>query len=176
MQVEDIKYESSAARDGEMADEMERIPASSEQSWAEITDPGRADAAKSLQPSQTAAPPAPTPMETEPAPGPPTPEENARSDASGGGACRAGSPSAIAQEQKTAATATVDAGPGRVNINSADAQTLATGLKGVGESRAMEIVRYREAYGPFASIDELAEVKGIGKSTLDSNRDVITLE
>lgn len=88
----------------------------------------------------------------------------------------AGSPSAIAQEQKTAATATVDAGPGRVNINSADAQTLATGLKGVGESRAMEIVRYREAYGPFASIDELAEVKGIGKSTLDSNRDVITLE
>ena len=54
--------------------------------------------------------------------------------------------------------------------------TLASGLKGIGESRAMEIVRYRETYGPFASIDELSEVKGIGKSTLDSNRDVITLE
>jgi competence protein ComEA len=88
----------------------------------------------------------------------------------------AGSPSAIAQEQKPAATSTVDPAPGRININSADAQTLATGLKGIGESRAMEIVRYRETYGPFASIDELSEVKGIGKSTLDSNRDVITLE
>ena len=88
----------------------------------------------------------------------------------------AGSPSTIAQQQKPVATSTADPAPGRVNINSADAQTLATGLKGVGESRAIEIVRYREAYGPFASIDELAEVKGIGKSTLDSNRDVITLE
>jgi competence protein ComEA len=88
----------------------------------------------------------------------------------------AGSPSAIAQEQKPAATSAVDPVPGRVNINSADAQTLATGLKGVGESRAIEIVRYREAYGPFASIEELTEVKGIGKSTLDSNRDLITLE
>jgi competence protein ComEA len=88
----------------------------------------------------------------------------------------AGSPSAIAQEQKPAATSTIDPAPGRININSADAQTLATGLKGIGESRAMEIVRYREMYGPFASIDELSEVKGIGKSTLDNNRDVITLE
>ena len=88
----------------------------------------------------------------------------------------AGSPSALAQEQKSAATAFIEPVSGRVNINSADAQTLASGLKGIGESRAMEIVRYREAYGPFASIDELAEVKGIGKSTLDSNRDVITLD
>ena len=88
----------------------------------------------------------------------------------------AGSPSALAQEQKSAATAAIEPVSGRVNINSADAQTLASGLKGIGESRAMEIVRYREAYGPFASIDELAEVKGIGKSTLDSNRDVITLD
>ena len=63
-----------------------------------------------------------------------------------------------------------------VNINTADAQTLAAGLKGVGESRAMEIVRYREAYGPFSTVDELAEVKGIGQSTVDRNRAVITLE
>lgn len=64
----------------------------------------------------------------------------------------------------------------KVNINTADAQSLASGLKGVGESRAEEIVRYREAYGPFTSAEELAEVKGIGKSTLDMNRQVITLE
>ena len=66
--------------------------------------------------------------------------------------------------------------PGKVNINSADARTLAQGLKGVGESRAEEIVRHRETYGPFASADELTEVKGIGQSTLDRNRDLITLE
>ncbi|MCB1699168.1 MAG: helix-hairpin-helix domain-containing protein [Halioglobus sp.] len=64
----------------------------------------------------------------------------------------------------------------RVNINTADAQTLAAKLKGVGETRAAEIVRYREAYGPFSSADELVEVKGIGNSTLDMNREVITLE
>jgi competence protein ComEA len=63
-----------------------------------------------------------------------------------------------------------------VNINTANAQTLAAALNGVGESRAKEIVRHRETYGPFASADELMEVKGIGKSTLDSNRKLITLE
>ena len=63
-----------------------------------------------------------------------------------------------------------------VNINTANAQTLAATLRGVGQSRAMEIVRYRETYGPFTSVDELAEVKGIGQSTLDTNRTLITLE
>jgi len=63
-----------------------------------------------------------------------------------------------------------------VNINKADAATLASALKGVGASRAQEIVRYREAFGPFTSIDELADVKGIGKSTLEDNRARITLE
>jgi len=63
-----------------------------------------------------------------------------------------------------------------VNINKADAITLASALKGVGTARAQEIVRYREAYGPFKSVEELTEVKGIGKSTLDDNRARITLE
>ncbi|MEH6590192.1 MAG: ComEA family DNA-binding protein [Halioglobus sp.] len=63
-----------------------------------------------------------------------------------------------------------------VNINSADAQTLAHGLKGVGMSRAQEIVTYRETFGPFASIDELVEVKGVGMSTVDKNRAVLTLD
>jgi competence protein ComEA len=63
-----------------------------------------------------------------------------------------------------------------VNINTADADTLASALKGIGSSRAIEIVRYRESYGPFTSVDELAEVKGIGKATLDQNRAAITLE
>jgi competence protein ComEA len=63
-----------------------------------------------------------------------------------------------------------------VNINSADASTLAQTLKGVGKSRAEEIVRYREAYGPFYSMEDLLEVRGVGKSILNNNRKRITLE
>lgn len=63
-----------------------------------------------------------------------------------------------------------------VNINSADAEALASVLNGVGHSRAEDIVRYRDQYGPFGSVDDLVEVKGIGKSTLDKNRARITLE
>ena len=63
-----------------------------------------------------------------------------------------------------------------VNIINADAETLAQGLKGVGISRAKEIVLYRETYGPFASVDELQEVKGVGPSTIEKNRAVLTLD
>ena len=83
-----------------------------------------------------------------------------------------GSPAVLAQEQSSNVAPIVRS----VNINTAGVATLAANLKGIGESRAMEIVRYRESYGPFESIDELAEVKGIGQSTLDMNRSVITLE
>jgi competence protein ComEA len=69
-----------------------------------------------------------------------------------------------------------EASVARVNINTADAATLAAGLKGVGLSRAQDIIRYREAYGPFKSVEELADVKGIGQSTLERNRTVITLD
>ena len=63
-----------------------------------------------------------------------------------------------------------------VNINKADAETLAQNLLGVGKSRAKAIVRYRDTYGPFFSIDDLTEVKGVGQSIVDKNRDRITLE
>jgi len=63
-----------------------------------------------------------------------------------------------------------------VNINKADAVTLAAALNGVGQARAEEIIRYREAYGPFKSVEELVDVKGIGPATLEKNRAVITLE
>ena len=64
----------------------------------------------------------------------------------------------------------------KVNINSADAATLARMLNGVGQSRAEEIVRYREAFGSFDTVEELAEVKGIGPATVERNRPVIVLE
>ncbi|MFV8817106.1 ComEA family DNA-binding protein [Haliea sp. E17] len=63
-----------------------------------------------------------------------------------------------------------------VNINVADAKALATALKGVGLSRAEDIVKYREEYGPFTTVEQLAEVRGIGLATVEKNRDRITLE
>ena len=44
-------------------------------------------------------------------------------------------------------------------------------LAGVGEAKAKAIVAYRETNGPFSSVDELLEVKGIGKAILDRNRE-----
>jgi competence protein ComEA len=60
--------------------------------------------------------------------------------------------------------------PTEVNINTADAATLAAMLDGVGASRAQAIVEYRKANGPFESVDELVEVKGIGDSVVEQNR------
>lgn len=66
--------------------------------------------------------------------------------------------------------------PMSVNINTADAQTLATALDGVGASRAKAIVEYREAHGPFRSVDDLAQVKGIGARVVDANRGHLTVK
>ena len=63
-----------------------------------------------------------------------------------------------------------------VNINLASAEVLAEALTGVGMAKAFRIVEYREAHGPFESIEELAEVKGIGAGTVEKNRDVILLQ
>lgn len=62
-----------------------------------------------------------------------------------------------------------------VNINRADAATIADSLDGVGAARARDIVTWRDAHGPFKTVDELAQVKGIGESTLTRNRAVILL-
>lgn len=57
-----------------------------------------------------------------------------------------------------------------VNLNAADVQTLTRELKGIGETKAKAIIAYREAHGPFTSVDDLLEVKGIGAATLEKNR------
>jgi competence protein ComEA len=57
-----------------------------------------------------------------------------------------------------------------VNINTADAATLARELKGVGTARAEAIVAYRREHGPFRSVDELTLVKGIGPRVVEENR------
>jgi competence protein ComEA len=63
-----------------------------------------------------------------------------------------------------------------VNVNTADAATLAAALKGIGESKAQAIVAYRKEHGPFKSADDLAEVKGIGEKWIAANRDRIVLK
>jgi len=65
---------------------------------------------------------------------------------------------------------------GPVNINSADATTIATALKGVGQSKAEAIVAYRTEHGAFKSADELSKVKGIGQKTVDNNRSLILVD
>jgi competence protein ComEA len=72
------------------------------------------------------------------------------------------------------AIASAGAIAGKVNINEADAATLA-GLNGIGEARAEAIIAYRKANGPFRTIDDLANVKGIGPAFLDKNRELITV-
>ncbi|MBD9424682.1 helix-hairpin-helix domain-containing protein [Pseudomonas sp. PDM15] len=62
-----------------------------------------------------------------------------------------------------------------VNLNTADAETLQSVLIGIGKVKAQAIVDHRNANGPFASVDELLEVKGIGAATLEKNRDRISL-
>ncbi len=79
---------------------------------------------------------------------------------------------AAATSEKPVATADKSAG---VNINTADAQTLADGLDGIGLKKAEAIVAHRTQIGKFTSADQLLDVKGIGKATLDKNRDKIKI-
>ena len=62
-----------------------------------------------------------------------------------------------------------------VNVNTADVEALTT-LRGIGPSRAEAIIAYREANGPFRSLHELMQVRGIGERTLEENMDLIVLE
>ncbi len=59
---------------------------------------------------------------------------------------------------------------GPVDVNTADAKTLARELDGVGQAKAEAIVSYREKNGPFKSADDLAKVKGLGKKLIEQNR------
>ncbi|MEX2151273.1 MAG: helix-hairpin-helix domain-containing protein [Steroidobacteraceae bacterium] len=63
---------------------------------------------------------------------------------------------------------TAIAGP--VNVNTADAKTLARELEGVGKAKADAIVTYREKNGPFKSADELVKVRGLGKKLIEQNK------
>ena len=65
---------------------------------------------------------------------------------------------------------------GPVNINTADAPTLAKELDGVGLAKAKAIVEYREKNGLFRSADDLKKVIGIGPATVERNRARIVVD
>lgn len=57
-----------------------------------------------------------------------------------------------------------------VNVNTADAQTLAKNISGIGPKKAQAIVNYRNQNGPFKSTQDLTKVKGIGQKIIDKNK------
>ena len=63
-----------------------------------------------------------------------------------------------------------------VNINSADAGSIAEALAGIGPAKAEAIVAYRKAHGPFKSVEQLREVQGVSAKTLERNRGRIQLK
>lgn len=62
-----------------------------------------------------------------------------------------------------------------VDLNTADAATLARVLVGVGKAKAEAIVAHRDQFGPFTDVEELQYVKGIGAATIEANRERMTV-
>ena len=63
----------------------------------------------------------------------------------------------------------------KININVASAEELSQ-LNKVGPKYAERIVQYREANGPFKNVEEITNVQGIGKKTLEANKDRMTVD
>ncbi|MDF1535006.1 MAG: ComEA family DNA-binding protein [bacterium] len=64
---------------------------------------------------------------------------------------------------------------GKVNINVATSEEL-TSLPGIGQAKADAIIAFREGHGPFATVDGLLEIRGIGAGLVEKLRDLVTTE
>ena len=81
-----------------------------------------------------------------------------------------------AKSDAATAVASASADAGKLNINTADEAALQERMVGIGATKARAIVQYREENGPFSSVDDLLEVKGVGVKTLEKSRDMLTAE
>lgn len=64
---------------------------------------------------------------------------------------------------------------GKININTASMEELMT-LKGIGQTRAEQIMEYREKHGSFANAEAIMNVDGIKQGTFDKIKDKITVQ
>lgn len=64
---------------------------------------------------------------------------------------------------------------GAVNVNTASADQIAAAAQGIGLATARDLVKHRMAKGPFASLDDLTQVGGIGQATVDRNRNRLSV-
>lgn len=62
-----------------------------------------------------------------------------------------------------------------IDLNEADAETLARVLVGVGPGKAAAIVEHRKQHGPFRSVDDLVNVPGIGEKLVEKNRALLVV-
>lgn len=69
---------------------------------------------------------------------------------------------------------TIDDASGKINLNSASLEELKT-LPGIGQVKAEAIVEYRNTVGNFNSTEQITEVSGIGKATLEKIKAKITV-
>ncbi len=67
-----------------------------------------------------------------------------------------------------------DGADGKVNLNTADATQLET-ISGIGPATAEAIIAWRDANGPFTSIEQLLDVRGIGPAKFEAMRDAVTI-
>ena len=83
--------------------------------------------------------------------------------------------SSLTQAAEKSSDSSVQIATLMVNLNTATAEEIADVLTGVGLKKATVIVAHRDENGPFKSIDQILDVKGIGPSTLKKNRHKIEL-
>ena len=57
----------------------------------------------------------------------------------------------------------------KINLNTANIETLTQSFKGIGKKRAEAIIKYRETHRGFNSITDLAHVKGIGQAFVEKH-------
>ncbi|MGJ4071249.1 helix-hairpin-helix domain-containing protein [Corynebacterium macclintockiae] len=63
---------------------------------------------------------------------------------------------------------------GKINLNTADSAQLET-ISGIGPATAEAIIAWRDSNGPFTSVEQLLEVRGIGPAKFESMRDAVTI-